>query len=296
MKTNWNPNTSRPVLANVPLAIPDQRTIDRVTSIYYIMIGSLAEITQTAVKDLLDMLSQRKDLFRHKLKYYIKEAYSRSETLMATFKKYTTETSQYQLWLDITDCIEEDLKLDVQRLFYTTDNILLKHNVSEHKLQSQTLVAHNLAIMLHDMSLRYDKVMKDIGFCAPGVKPSQVFLRPMYGIYTAMREVAEIVIKDKDAEYFKENGQIYRALEILALKVCDIDRIDNMANEGLKLNGVDFDREDNQDNSFTEWSAVQINVLKRIYNKQTDEEIANILGRSVGSIKAKARQLKLKRG
>lgn len=79
---------------------PDRETVDHITSLYYLIIGSLATITQTAIKDLHDNLSERKDLFKHELKYRIKEAFSRSETLIDIFKKYTTEISQYELWLD----------------------------------------------------------------------------------------------------------------------------------------------------------------------------------------------------
>lgn len=295
MQTRWNPNTSRPALAGVPLKVPDQRTIDRVTSLYYMMIGSLATITQTAIKDLLDMLAQRKDLFRHQLKLRMKEAFSRSEALIMVFKKHTSTIDQYDLWLDITDSMEEDLKIDVQRLYYTTDNILLKHGIQEHKLQSQAVVAYNLSIMLHDLSQRYDDVMSDLGFSAPGVKPSQSFLQPMYGMFTSMREVASMVITDKDAEYFKEGGAIYKALEVIALKVCDLGRIDKAADEGLKLNGVDYTGEEHQNNSFLPWNNIQVNFLARNYDKMSDEDLAKALGRSVGAIKAKMRQLKIKR-
>jgi len=295
MQTNWNPDTSRPVIAGIPIAVPDQRTVDRVTSLYYIMIGSLATITQTAIKDLLDMLAQRKDLYKHQLKYRMKEAFSRSETLIGVFKKHTSTIAQYDLWLDITDSMEEDLKVDIQRLFYTTDNILLKHNVSEHKLQSQTVVAYNLSIMLHDLSQRYDEVMQNLGIGISYVKPSQMFLQPMYGMYTSMKEVAALLITDSDAEYFKEGGAIFKALEVIALKICDLGRIDNAADEGLKLNGVDYSGEEHQNNSFLPWNNVQISFLTRSYDKMTDEEMAKALGRSVGAVKAKMRQLKLKR-
>ncbi len=296
MKTDWSPNSSRrPVLAGVPVAIPNAETVSRVTTLYYLMIGSLAEITQTAIKDLHDVLAERKDLFKQNLKYRIKEAYSRSDILMGVFRSYTTPT-QYQLWLDVTDAIEEDLKEDVIKLYYTTDNILLKHNAKEHQIQSLTVVAYNLTVMLHDMSERYDKVIESLGIGVSHIKPSQAFLRPMYGMYASMREVADMLIEDKDAEYFKEGGMIFKALEILALKVCNIDRINNMADVGLKVNGVNFDGYTNQENSFTEWNCVQTSVLEQGYNKgASDEELAKILGRSVGSIKTKAKQLKLKR-
>lgn len=293
---NWNPNTSRrPVLSGIPIAVPDQKTVDRMTSLYYLMIGSLATITQTAIKDLYDELYQRKDLFRFKLKLRIKEAFSRSNQLIMTFKKYTSEISQYDLWLDITDCMEDELKNDMRNLYYVTDNILLKNNIKEHRLQTLACIAYNLSIMLHGMSQRYDDVMKDAGIGTANIKPSEMFLSPMYGMYTSMKEVAAMIITDKDAEYFKDGNQINTALQVIAMKVCDLERIKKAADEGLKLNGVDYNGEQHRNNSFTPWTGIQVNFLARNYEDMTDEQLAKALGRSIGSIKAKMRQLKLKR-
>lgn len=293
---NWNPNTSRrPVLSGIPIAVPDQKTVDRMTSLYYLMIGSLSTITQTAIKDLYDELYQRKDLFKFKLKLRIKEAFSRSNQLIMTFKKYTSEISQYDLWLDITDCMEGELKNDVRNLYYVTDNILLKNNIKEHRLQTLACIAYNLSIMLHDMSQRYDDVMKDVGIGTANIKPSGMFLSPMYGMYTSMKEVAAMIITDKDAEYFKDGNQINTALQVIAMKVCDLERIEKAADEGLKLNGVDYNGEQHRNNSFTPWTGIQVNFLARNYEDMTDEQLAKALGRSIGSIKAKMRQLKLKR-
>lgn len=293
---NWNPDTSRrPILSGIPVAVPDQRTVDRMTSLYYLMIGSLATITQTAIKDLYDELYQRKDLFKFKLKLRIKEAFSRSNQLIMTFKKYTSEISQYDLWLDITDCMEDELKNDMRNLYYVTDNILLKNNIKEHRLQTLACIAYNLSIMLHDMSQRYDDVMKHAGIGTANIKPSEMFLSPMYGMYTSMKEVAAMIITDKDAEYFKDGNQINTALQVIAMKVCDLERIEKAADEGLKLNGVDYNGEQHRNNSFTPWSGIQVNFLARNYEDMTDEQLAKALGRSIGSIKAKMRQLKLKR-
>lgn len=233
---NWNPNTSRrPVLSGIPIAVPDQKTVDRMTSLYYLMIGSLSTITQTAIKDLYDELYQRKDLFKFKLKLRIKEAFSRSNQLIMTFKKYTSEISQYDLWLDITDCMEDELKNDVRNLYHVTDNILLKNNIKEHRLQTLACIAYNMSIMLHDMSQRYDDVMKDAGVGTANIKPSEMFLGPMYDMYTSMKEVAAMIITDKDAEYFKDGNQIYTALQVIAMKVCDLERIEKAADEEPKL-------------------------------------------------------------
>ena len=149
--------------------------------------------------------------------------------------------------------------------------------------------------MLHDMSQRYDDVMKDAGIGTANIKPSEMFLSPMYGMYTSMKEVAAMIITDKDAEYFKDGNQINTALQVIAMKVCDLERIEKAADEGLKLNGVDYNGEQHRNNSFTPWTGIQVNFLARNYEDMTDEQLAKALGRSIGSIKAKMRQLKLKR-
>ena len=294
--TNWNPDNARPVMTTVlQRTAPSPQEVNRAVSLYYMMIGSLASITQTAVKDLLDALIERKDFFRHSLKYHIKEAYARSEQLIKVFRDRTSDTSRYQMWLDITDGIEEDLRPDVTRLFYTTDNILLKHNVPEHRLQSMAVVAYNLTIMLHDMSVRYDDVVGKLGFSVHGLKPDKNFRTPMYGMFASMRAVADILVKDKEATYYKEGGMIYKALEVLALKVTNMDRIEHITADVLNLSGVDIYGDDVQNNAYEEWNETQEAILKTYYREQSDEDLAKMLGRSVGSIKARMRKLGIKR-
>ncbi len=294
--TNWNPDSARPVMATVlQRTAPSPQEVDRAVSLYYMMIGSLASITQTAVKDLLDALIERKDLFRHSLKYHIKEAYARSEQLIRVFRDRTSDTSRYQMWLDITDGVEEDLRPDVTRLFYTTDNILLKHNVPEHRLQSMTVVAYNLTIMLHDMSVRYDDVVGKLGFSVNGLRPDNNFRTPMYGMFASMREVANILVKDRDATYYKEGGMICKALEVVALKATNMDRIERIAADALKPSGVDIYGDEAQNNSYEPWNETQEAVLKNFCDENTDEELARITGRSVGAVKARMRKLGIKR-
>lgn len=48
-------------------------------------------------------------------------------------------------------------------------------------------------------------------------------------------------------------------------------------------------------NAFLPWNGIQVNFLSRNFDKMPDEELAKALGRSVGAVKAKMRQLKLKR-
>ncbi len=79
------------------------------------------------------------------------------------------------------------------------------------------------------------------------------------------------------------------------MKVCNPERIDNAADEGLKLNGVDYHGEEHQNNAFLPWNGIQVNFLSRNFDKMSNEELAKALGRSVGAVKAKMRQLKLKR-
>lgn len=288
--TKWNPQKSRVTLTT---RIPDALSVGRAKSFYYITIGALASITQTAIKDLLDDL-KREGLYRQNLKRQINEAFKRSCALINIFKKYTQETGQYQLWLDVTDSMEEQLKKDVTVLFYTTDNIMLKNNKENHRVQTMTVVAYNLCVMLHDMSIRYDEVMHDVGIFVPGLKPNKEFTDVMYGIYSSMREVADIVVKDKGSEFLKEDGMIYRALETIAMKVVDFQRAEQASVDGMAVNGIDSTGENPQDNSYMPWNDVQDNFIVSMSELLTIEEIAKRLGRSVGAVKTRMRRLKIK--
>ena len=82
----------------------------------------------------------------------------------------------------------------------------------------------------------------------------------------------------------------------------DNDNIAESCDQSLEYGNVDpkfihddVSTENSLANQGTLWNDTQIAVLKAFYKKTSDEQLAAMVGRSVGAIKAKMRQLKLKR-
>lgn len=292
---HWTPQggTTPVITGLLRKSTPTFEEVNRAIGLYYLIMGGLATIVQASVKDLLDALSQRPDLFRQKLKLRTKEAYARSEQLIAVFRNGMHVQDQYQLWLDVTDSVEESVKRDVQVLFYTVDNLLLSHNETDHRIKAQATIAYNLTLLLHDLSARFEHIVGQQGIAVTAnLSPGETFQAPMRGMLSSMREVCDILVKDCD---FHDSGQILAAMTVIAKKVCDLERLDQVSREGTKLSGVDMYGVNDQDNRYAPWNKVQESFLRNNYRRRSDEEMAQALGRTPGAVRARMRKLGLKR-
>lgn len=117
------------MLNGVPLYHPTQEQVSKFYMLFYTMIGGFASVVQTQITDTYNLIKEDKKIFRMEAKKRLTEAKEQSDDLIAAFKHYMSEVQMYQLWLDLTDIIEDDLKPDVQKCFFAIDNQFLKHGV-----------------------------------------------------------------------------------------------------------------------------------------------------------------------
>lgn len=141
MQTGWNPNFSRPVLCGIPVKVPTEEQVNRFYMLFYSMVGGFATIVQTQITDTYNLIKENKKIFRFEAKKRITEAKECSDELIDVFMHYMKECGISELWLDMTDNIEDDLKLDVQKCFYAIDNQFLKHHIKEHKMYTMLLMS-----------------------------------------------------------------------------------------------------------------------------------------------------------
>ena len=66
---------------------PDNEDVSHAISIFYISVGSLANMVQTHVKDTHDYLESHPEYYKREIKFNIKEAHKRIDNLMDVFKK-----------------------------------------------------------------------------------------------------------------------------------------------------------------------------------------------------------------
>lgn len=287
---------------------PDNKDVAEAFSRFYISIGSLATIVQTQIVDTHNYLKEHKELYKREVKFFIKQANERIDNMIAVFKKYTMDASSYTMWLDITDKMEEILKTDVQKAFYSLDNHLLRYaSGGDHKLVAHALLAYNLSAALSAFTNNYvNRVMKNNPNIPSSLAPSPEYCNTAKGTAGSMMELCKVLLPNEkfSQEEFTYVGceQLALSMDIILKSLMDNDNIAESCDQSLEYGNVDpkfihddVSTENSLVNQGTLWNDTQIAVLKAFYKKSSDEQIAAMIGRSVGAIKAKMRQLKLKR-
>ena len=107
-------------------------SIDRYCSLYYITMGSAYNIAQTAMIDAYNAIKEDKKLYRQQTKQSINKALAAYNTWDAKMRFVLAD--RYQLWLDLSDASEAELKPLVTTLYYCIDNYFLKNKVPKSKL------------------------------------------------------------------------------------------------------------------------------------------------------------------
>lgn len=287
---------------------PDSEDVKRAYSLFYISAGALASITQTRIKDTLDYLKEHKEMFKREVKYNIKQAEARIDALIGIFKKYTSETKAYSMWLDVTDGIESALDKDITRAFYSLDNYLLRYSSGgDHLLVSHAILSFNLSILLNNFIGRYvDTVIKDNPNIPSSLAPSPEYTNTASGVAGSMRNLCEILLPDEKFDVWEANylgcKELALAMEIITNSLVRDENIYDACEQALSYGGVNYSKiselgEKDMDfkNQGTEWNDTQVAVLNSYFKNHSNKTLAAMLGRSVSSVATKARQLGLKK-
>lgn len=301
MQTGWNPNFSRPVLARIPVKVPTEEQVNRFYMLFYSMVGGFASIVQTQITDTYNLIKENKKIFRFEAKKRITEAKECSDELIDAFMHYMKECGMSQLWMDMTDNIEDDLKLDVQKCFYAIDNQFMKHHIKEHKMYTMLLMSELMSSMLVSSVERFAEMMdKYNGIHAVDI--AERFTNPIRGVYVRMRNAMEILYPVKvDEEVFSECPDKFNlGFEIIGQKVLDWKRAENALANACILNGFNLNTdgeflENEHDNTGTPWNETQTRALSIAYPNTSNKNIARILGRSVYEVTKQAKKLGLKK-
>lgn len=138
------------------------KSIDRYCSLYCITMGSAYNIAQTAMIDALGEIKEDKKLYRQKTKQSINKALAAYNAWDAKMRFVLAD--RYQLWLDLSDASEAELKPLVKTLYYCIDNYFLKNHVPKSKIVARM----EAAMVLIDVAVSlfrnlFDNIQKRIG-------------------------------------------------------------------------------------------------------------------------------------
>ena len=138
------------------------KSIDRYCSLYYITMGSAYNIAQTAMIDAYNAIKEDKKLYRQQTKQSINKTLAAYNTWDAKMRFILAD--RYQLWLDLSDASEAELKPLVTTLYYCIDNYFLKNKVPKSKI----IARMETAMVLIDIAANlfrnlFDNIQKKIG-------------------------------------------------------------------------------------------------------------------------------------
>lgn len=210
-----------------------QAAIDRCCSIYYVMVGAVYNIAQSAMVDAHAEVRQD-PRFRHQTKQDMKlalSAYDKWDKRMQTTLK-----DRYQLWLDLTDSIAEAIDKDVKVLLYAFDDHLQKHNIPDH----MKLATVELSLTVVRMARKIFEDLFDNFRQTCGVDIRPLFAGGDFRDVLFRWERATRVFLHTDSSQedinFNDSPRVCLAYDILMKKLSHEDTYNNAGREALYMN------------------------------------------------------------
>lgn len=177
--------------------------IDRSCSLYYVTMGSIYNVCQTAMVDARQVLKDDKSLYRHLVKFHVNEAFKAYDAWNASMQRVLKD--RYQMWLDVSDSVDSDLSQRVQVLYYSIDNFFLKSHVPKSKIFARMETALVLLDIAHNTFQKlfqsiHDKVGVDISHMFAGADARNIYVAWHKAITQASRATPNFPDIDVNAD------------------------------------------------------------------------------------------------
>lgn len=225
--------TNRNLLAVHPDVM--KRTMDAVNdqcSLYYIIIGSVYNLAQSSMLDAKVLLQETKH-WKHEVKRDVNKALAAYDAWNSKMKVQLWD--RYQMWLDISDDVAEKMKMHVQKLRWSYDAVLMKHNDTEHLLKAHLLTA----LTMNDLALSTFRK-----YIADGSEKTKVDMSLLFSKEGSFKDVAKnwenavrrvLKCRGGDIDCNKDNNCVLAA-DIISRKLADFGMYEEACGYGAEYN------------------------------------------------------------
>lgn len=212
-----------------------KRTMDAVNdqcSLYYIIIGSVYNLAQSSMLDAKVMLQETKH-WKHEVKRDVNKALAAYDAWNSKMKVQLWD--RYQMWLDISDDVAEKMKMHVQKLRWSYDAVLMKHNDTEHLLKAHLLTA----LTMNDLALSTFRK-----YIADGSEKTKVDMSLLFSKESSFKDVAKnwenavrrvLKCSGGDIDCNKDNNCVLAA-DIISRKLADFGMYEEACGYGAEYN------------------------------------------------------------
>ena len=265
----------------------------RYVNLYFIIVGGLANITNDMILKAIEQLKTNKKLYRQSVKFHINKAEASSRVVVSSFRQGSFEVGAMTIYDTLLVEIKNVLSYDIICQQTTISNLLLKAKTDNVYIKTAILTALQFARLQDYLSKELDALVNSQGFRGNMINYS--FSNQLYGTAKELEDTIYNIMSETEVCDIFDDTIVKRSIDVIVNRITNMDYLNKASSKCVNAYNLPSSVGEEFNNAYTEWTEMQTNLLKKRYHFDTDEHIAKILGRSVGSIKAKARRLGLKR-
>ena len=265
----------------------------RYVNLYFVIVGGLANITNDMILKAIEQLKTNKKLYRQSVKFHINKAEASSRVVVSSFRQGSFEVGAMTIYDTLLVEIKNLLSYDMICQQTTISNLLLKAKTDNVYIKSAILVALQFARLQDYLSKEIEALVNSQGFRGNMINYS--FSNQLYGTAKELEDTIYNIMSETEVCDIFDDTIVKRSIDVIVNRITNMDYLNKASSKCVNAYNLPSSVGEEFNNAYTEWTEMQTNLLKKRYHFDTDEHIAKILGRSVGSIKAKARRLGLKR-
>lgn len=246
--------------------------VDRGCSLYYVMMGSIFNVMNSAMVEAMCLVRQNKRFFRQQVKHDFNKAVECFDAWVVKMKN--TLGSRFQLWLDVSDKVDEDLRMDVVKLNFAFDNYLLKNGEPDNKMKAsiQTVIT-----LLDIADLTCEKMFDEVQHqCGRDIRP--LFRgATMKDVKFYWNRACKPIQKCKDNRKeidFNDSNDCKLAVMIIMKKISDINLYNRASSYALHLNPEQWKYLSKEDRLMLKQGA-SLDIEEEI-PEPTEEQINNL--------------------
>lgn len=265
----------------------------RYVNLYFIIVGGLANITNDMILKAIEQLKTNKKLYRQSVKFHINKAEASSRVVVSSFRQGSFEVGAMTIYDTLLVEIKNVLSYDIICQQTTISNLLLKAKIDNVYIKTAILTALQFARLQDYLSKEIEALVNSQGFRGNMINYS--FSNQLYGTAKELEDTIYNIMSETEVCDIFDDTIVKRSIDVIVNRITNMDYLNKASSKCVNAYNLPSSVGEEFNNAYTEWTEMQTNLLKKRYHFDTDEHIAKILGRSVGSIKAKARRLGLKR-
>ena len=265
----------------------------RYVNLYFIIVGGLANITNDMILKAIEQLKTNKKLYRQSVKFHINKAEASSRVVVSSFRQGSFEVGAMTIYDTLLVEIKNVLSYDIICQQTTISNLLLKAKTDNVYIKTAILTALQFARLQDYLSKEIEALVNSQGFRGNMINYS--FSDQLYGTAKELEDTIYNIMSETEVCDIFDDTIVKRSIDVIVNRITNMDYLNKASSKCVNAYNLPSSVGEEFNNAYTEWTEMQTNLLKKRYHFDTDEHIAKILGRSVGSIKAKARRLGLKR-